>query len=290
MLKKSFILCFFSYVLAFFTAIVVLGIFKNSNPFLAIFLADVSATIVVFVIGTLYKNASFYDPYWSVAPIFIALYWLIYAEPLSVNIVRQVLVFSLLTIWSLRLTFNWARQWRGIKHEDWRYSKLRQSKGKFFWFVNLTGIHLMPTILVFLGSLSLFPPFAAGYTSIGVLDVLAVIITSSAIIIETLADQQMAKFVKSREKKDLNIRNGLWKYSRHPNYFGEILFWWGLYFFALAVDLSYWWMIIGPVSILILFFLVSIPLIEKKLESKPGYKSYQEEVSKLVFWFPKNKG
>jgi len=147
----------------------------------------------------------------------------------------------------------------------------------------------MPTILVFLGCLSLFPALAVGFNSIGVIDILAIIITSSAIIIETLADQQMHKFIKSREDIASNIRTGLWKYSRHPNYFGEILFWWGIYFFALAVDFSFWWMIIGPISMVILFLVVSIPLIEKKLGSKPGYESYKNEVSKLVFWFIKKK-
>jgi steroid 5-alpha reductase family enzyme len=147
----------------------------------------------------------------------------------------------------------------------------------------------MPTILVFLGSLSLFPSLAINNRPLNLIDILACAITLCAIIIETVSDQQLRKFIRKRKNKDEIINIGLWRYSRHPNYFGEILFWWGLYFFALAVDLTFWWIIIGPISIVFLFLVISIPLIEKKISSKPGYKSYQEEVSKLLPWFPKKK-
>ncbi|MGB5909948.1 MAG: DUF1295 domain-containing protein, partial [Promethearchaeia archaeon] len=176
----------------------------------------------------------------------------------------------------------------GLNHEDWRYANLRVEKGKFFWLVNLIGIQLMPTILVFLGCLSLYPAISIRNNSLNYIDIIAFSITLFAIIIETAADQQLYNFMKNREDPTKNINKGLWKYSRHPNYFGEILFWWGLYLFALATKISFWWMIIGPISITILFYILSIPLIEKRnLSRKPDYLQYKKTVSKLIPWFPK---
>lgn len=287
MLIKSYIICFLSYLIALLAAFLVLILSNSFSPLIALLFADLSATLVIFIIGTIYKNASLYDPYWSVFPLFIALYWIMQAGPENANVTRQVIVFLLISFWSLRLTFNWVRQWRGMNHEDWRYQKLRINKGKKFWFVNLTGIHIMPTLLVFLGSLSLFPSLGIANNPFNFLDIIAFITTCSAITIETIADQQLNNFIRTRESNKQVINRGLWKYSRHPNYFGEILFWWGLFLFALAANISYWWIAIGPISILVLFLVVSIPLIEERLENKPEYIFYKKNVSKLVLWFPK---
>ena len=284
MLIKSYILCSFSYLIAFFTAFIVLITLVLYPPLVALLIADLSATLVIFLIGTLYKNASFYDPYWSVFPIFIALFWIIRSGGLELSFTRQLVVLLLVFVWSVRLTYNWIRQWKGIMHEDWRYSNLRIKKGKMFWLVNLVGIHFMPTILVFLGSLSLYPPLGTIATPFNFIDIIATLITFSAIAIETIADQQLNKFIKTRQDKEQIIQQGLWKYSRHPNYFGEILFWCGLYLFALASDSSYWWMIIGPVFIIIMFLVVSIPLMEERMLKRPGYAIYKSKVSKLIPW------
>jgi steroid 5-alpha reductase family enzyme len=284
MLIKSYILCLFSYLIALFTAFIILIMLIFYPPLLALLIADLSATLVIFLIGTLYKNASFYDPYWSVFPLFIALFWIIRSGGLELSFTRQLVVLILVFIWSVRLTYNWIRQWKGIKHEDWRYSNLRVEKGKMFWLVNLIGIHFMPTILVFLGSLSLYPSLGTIANPFNFIDIIATLITFNAITIETIADQQLNKFIKTRQDKEQIIHRGLWKYSRHPNYFGEILFWCGLYLFALASDISYWWMIIGPIFIIIMFLVVSIPLMEEKMLKKPSYATYKNKVSRLIPW------
>ena len=148
----------------------------------------------------------------------------------------------------------------------------------------------MPTIVVFLGCLSLYPIFSINRSSFGYIEVIALSITLFAIIIETVSDQQLYQFIKNRENSTEIIKKGLWKYSRHPNYFGEILFWWSLYLFALITELSFWWMIIGPLSITILFYILSIPMMEERnLSRKPTYLEYKESVSKLIPWFPKKK-
>ncbi|MBY8990309.1 MAG: DUF1295 domain-containing protein [Candidatus Lokiarchaeota archaeon] len=289
-LIKAYIVVVCSYALAFFVAILVGMMTITFHPLVMILFADLAATLVIFVISTIIKNTSLYDPYWNIAPLVIGFYFLIFLEGPKLDNIRYIIVFILVAIWSIRLTYNWLRGWRGLKHEDWRYMYYRDKMGKKFWFINLTGLQLMPTILVYLGTISVYPAVSLRKNSLGILDLVAIIITLGSILLETIADQQMYNFIKNRENSDQIINQGLWKYSRHPNYLGEILFWWGLFIFALASDLNFIWAIIGPLSITILFNIVSIPLIEKqKLEKRPDYANYKKRVSRLILWFPKNK-
>jgi steroid 5-alpha reductase family enzyme len=287
-LLRAYTFCIISYAIALFMSVVVGIIFNFLHPLLMILIADLTGTVAIFIISTFLKNTSLYDPYWSIIPLIIALYFLLFPQVVNPNNIRYIIVFILVAIWSIRLTYNWIRQWRGLKHEDWRYMYYREKMGGKFWFINLTGLQLMPTILVYFGSISLYPALSLRANSLNILDIFALLITASAIIIEAIADQQLYKFVRKRENPQQIIANGLWRYSRHPNYFGEILFWWGIYIFALASNLTFFWAVIGPISITILFNIVSIPLMEKrKLEKKPDYADYKKRVSRLIPWFPK---
>ncbi len=107
---------------------------------------------------------------------------------------------------------------------------------------------------------------------------------TTAIITETVADEQMLRFTKTRKPGEIMNRR-LWRYSRHPNYFGEISFWWGLYFFGLAANYSYWWTIAGPIAITALFLFISIPMMDKRsLERRPEYAEHMKKTSALVPW------
>ncbi|MGV9141861.1 MAG: DUF1295 domain-containing protein, partial [Promethearchaeota archaeon] len=177
--------------------------------------------------------------------------------------------------------------------EDWRYKKYRKENPNIFWLINLFGIHLMPTFLVYLGCLPLYPVFLLDKTNfLNIFDVFGTLITFLAIIIESIADKQLNLFIKNDNQPKKIMKEGLWKYSRHPNYFGEILFWWGLLFFALASNINSWFTIVGPVLILVLFNYISIPLMEERnLKRRINYEKHIRQVSKLIPWFPKkNKG
>lgn len=289
-LFTAYIVLILSYVTAFIVAILVGIFFSFLHPLLMILLADLAATIVIFIISTILKNTSLYDPYWNTAPLIIALYYLLFPQIANGNIVRVIVVFVLVSIYSVRLTHNWAKQWRGLGHEDWRYTNYRVKMGKKFWFINFTGLQLMPTIMVYLGSISLYPVLSLRTGTLGLLDIFAIIITATAITLEALADQQSYKFRRNRKNSQEFITTGLWKYSRHPNYLGEIMFWWGLYIFTLAANILYFWVIIGPIAITILFYVVSIPLMEKRnLERKPDYAEFKKITSKLILWFSKKR-
>jgi len=205
---KGYIYIIIAYALAVIISIIVGTLFNFLHPILMIFLADIAATFFIFIVSSIFKNASFYDLYWSVAPAVITIYWLFNPQNSKNVFLRQIFVLLLVFTWSIRLTYNWARQWQGLNHEDWRYTNLRVEKGKFFWVFNLIGIQFMPTILVFLGCLSLYPALSIKNNSFNYIDIIAFSITLFAIIIETAADQQLYNFIKNREDSTKIINKG----------------------------------------------------------------------------------
>ena len=241
----------------------------------------------MFVFSRAFDNSSFYDAYWSVAPATIAL-WLVFGVANASGLtLRQGVVLALVLLYAVRLTWNWARGWTGLGHEDWRYVDLRKKTGKLYWVVSLLGLHLMPTVMVYLGCLPLHSALVTGAAGFGVLDVLAAIVTLGAIVIEALADEQLRAFrMKKREDGEI-CTAGLWGYSRHPNYFGEISFWGGLWLFGVAAGAP-WWAAAGIVAMIGLFVGVSIPLAEKRsIARRPHFAEHQRKVSMLIPWFPK---
>jgi len=252
-LTKAFSLCTLAYLLSLAVALFVGHSLDGHHPIIIVFWADLTATLVPYLFSRLFGNASFYDAYWSLAPLPIALYWMFGIAPINVITARKILILSLVLFWGLRLTWNWVSQWRGLKDEDWRYSELRKKYRSWFWIIDLVGIEMMPTIIVFLGCLSLYPSLSESKNAFNILDVIALIFTAGAIVIETTADEQLKRFKKKFPRPGEIINRGFWAYSRHPNYLGEIIFWWGLYIFALAASPAYWWTIVGPVAVTTLF-------------------------------------
>lgn len=284
---RSFLIIAAAYVAALVAAALVLAwIGPDAHPLRAVALADVAATIVVFVVSVLADNSSVYDPYWSVAPIAIAA-WLA-TRPIAAGApeARQALVIGLVTLWGIRLTYNWARGFSGLAHEDWRYVDIRGKTGRAYWPVSLAGIHLMPTIMVYLGCFALFPALTSP-RPLGLLDAIAAAITLGAVVVELVADEQLRAFRGERRGGEILAR-GLWAFSRHPNYFGEVSFWWGLVVFALAADPGAWWAGAGAAAITGLFVFVSIPLLDRRsVARRPEYADHMKRVSALVPWFPR---
>lgn len=285
---RAFFFILFAYLLAGAVAWLALLWLPALPPMVAVGLADFIATCVVFLFSLWARNSSVYDPYWSVAPVPIALFWLGQSHSAGLASVRHLLIFVLLCLWALRLTLNWGVQWRGLNHEDWRYRDIQKQSGAWYWPVSFLGIHLMPTILVFLGCLALWPALSDNGVGLTWLDALATLVTLAAVALEGLADFQMRAFRRrSRISKETRPA-GLWSLSRHPNYFGEVLFWWGLYLFVPLLFPGFWWVIIGPLCITALFLGISIPLMERHLLSQhPIYAAYQQEVSRFFPWFPR---
>ena len=252
-------------------------------------LADVVGTVVIFGSSRLTDNSSMYDAYWSVLPMALA-GWHVALAPAGADGARKWLVLALVAVWGLRLTYNWLRGWPGLHHEDWRYRDFRVQWGRWYWPGSFAGIHFFPTVLTWLGCLSLWPAMQSA-TPLGPLDAVAAVVTLGATAIEAVADEQLRAFRASKAGGICDV--GLWSRSRHPNYFGEIGFWVGLWLFVVAAaPADAGWTSVGPLSMWLLFRFASIPLADKRsLARRPGYAEHIARVPALVpSLFPRAKG
>ena len=252
-----------------------------SHPLAVALAADLAATLAIFAWSVAYRNSSFYDAYWSVAPIPIAIYWIAVSEG-AVG-ARQALVLLLITAWGLRLTWNWARGWQGLAHEDWRYVDLQRKTGRAWWPVSLVGVHLMPTFWVFGGMLGVWAALCEPARPLGPLDGIAALVTAGAIALEAGADAQLHRYRAQAPPSGDFLRTGLWAWSRHPNYLGEMGFWWGLWLFGVAAAPQHWWTIAGPLAIALMFRFVSLPMIEARMrERRPGFADWAARSSLVL--------
>lgn len=278
-------------VITYISALVIGGwsmqFVSEHDTWVQIGVADLVATVVVFVGSVLFKNSSLYDPYWSVIPIAILLYWM-WLTDFPLNQPRVWMISIVVFYWGIRLTANWLKTWPGLNHEDWRYKKLAQDMGVLYWPVSFLGIHLFPTVLVFLACLPIESVVTSSEPLMWV-DVLGFLVAFIAVEIERRADNQLRVFkAEISDKKSSVCQIGLWKYSRHPNYFGEILFWAGLFMMSLGLtNDDYWIYGVGTLSMMLLFQFISIPMMEKRQLRKAGYSDYQKKVSRLAPWFRK---
>lgn len=278
-----------------FIAIIYLGLlvvgaclaiyFPNSSLLMRLFIIDLILTAVVFAISWMIDNASTYDLYWSVIPFYFIFYWWAF-YPLTLLDFRLVAAVTLLSIWSWRLSFNWFRGWKGFDHEDWRYSRLKEQTGRLYPLVNFLGIHLFPTLLVFFGSIPLMYIFSTN-APFSWSDVAGALIMFAGIGFESLADKQLFDYKGIPQNKGKTIDTGLWRYTRHPNYFGEILIWGGLFVLSLGTGIPWYWGL-GALLMILLFWFISIPMIEKRMSHRySDYGDYKKRTSKLIPFFPR---
>ena len=242
---------------------------------LGLLIADAVATVVTFVFSLIFNNASVYDPYWSVQPPVILVAFVIGGTVTVLGVLLLVVV----SIWAIRLTANWAYTFSNLYHQDWRYTMLKQKTGKLYPIVNFVGIHMVPTLVVYGCVLPAVYAIITGLT-VTVASVVFLSVSLGAIIIQGTADIQMHKFRKNRDS--VFIRRGLWKYSRHPNYLGEITMWWGIALAVVCANPSVWYLLAGALANTVLFICVSIPLAEGKQSKKEGYSEYKKQTRALL--------
>ncbi len=249
--------------------------------------ADAAATIVVWAFGLLFKNASMYDPYWSVAPLVLFVCFLWDATHFDAADALYIVVFA---FWGIRLTVNWVIGWQGMHHQDWRYSMLHEQNTKLWPLTNFFGINMMPTLIVFI---NLLPAYysAQSMEGLSLLSIFGALICILAVLLQIISDGQMRRFRLDPKNKGANMEAGLWKYSRHPNYLGEVSFWWGVYIIMLGQRPQMWWAVYAPVLMTMLFVFISVPMMEKRLlSSRPGYADYLKKTSMLLILPVKKSG
>lgn len=269
--RTSFALVAAAYVAGLGVALWVWGLLPDSHPIWRMAAADAAATLAVFAVSRGLNNSSVYDPYWSVAPVAIAV-------ALAAPTLRAGVMVAALGLYGLRLTYNWARGWPGLHHEDWRYVELRRSTGRAYWLVSLLGIHLFPTVQVFLGCLPLFWTLPSR-APLQLYEWVAPLVVLGATAVEAVADEQLRGY-RLQGGTDA-CTQGLWARSRHPNYLGEIGVWWGVWLSCVPLGAPAW-AAAGWLAILAMFVFVSIPMAERRaLARRPSYAAVQARIPAL---------
>ncbi|MBQ8371851.1 MAG: DUF1295 domain-containing protein [Clostridia bacterium] len=242
---------------------------------LSLLVADVLATVVTFLFSLIFGNASVYDPYWSVQPPIIIAAFAVCGELTALGVLLLVAVF----FWGIRLTANWAYTFSGLEHQDWRYTMLHERTGAFYPIINFVGIHMVPTLVVYGCILpAVFAVRVGLHANAGA--VIFICISILAATMQGIADIQMHRYRKNRATPF--IRVGLWKYSRHPNYLGEILMWWGIALAVVCAMPNVWYLAVGAALNTVLFLSVSIPMADGRQSRKAGFADYKKSTRMLL--------
>ena len=241
-------------------------------------LADVFATVIVFIFSLIFANASVYDPYWSVQPPVI----------LGVVLIKcgaslfAWSVFAAVLLWGLRLTANWAYNFKSFEYQDWRYTMLKEKTGRLYPLVNFLGIHLFPTLVVYLCIVPAVIAVHEGAT-LNFFSAPFLLLSFAAPVFQGIADIQMHRFRNDKSPGRGNfIRTGLWKKSRHPNYACEILMWWGIGLASIiALGWQNWYLLTGALVNTLMFLFISIPMADKRQSRKAGFEEYKKATRML---------
>ena len=277
---QSMIIIVLLYTVGAFLAYDIYKMMLTDSFVLNLLIADVAYTLWIFICSLILRNASLYDPYWSVIPPMFLIFT--YIEFSELRTLSNFLMIAAIVFWSVRLTYNWAKLWIGFDHMDWRYVNFKNKYPKSYIFINLFGIQLMPTLMVF-AQISVGIAFMFLKTSLSLGFIFGFLVIISAVVIQYAADHQMQAFKKENKDKEKCIDRGLWQYSRHPNYLGEIMVWTGLYMIYLSAAKTIDLYVLAPIAMFLLFYYISIPLMENKiLSSRPSYIYDQMRISKLL--------
>lgn len=237
-----------------------------------------------FIISLIKKRNDVADVAWGLG--FVVLAWASFL--ISANFQwKSLLVVLLVSIWGLRLFWHIGNR-NKKKSEDPRYAKWRREWGKWFLLRSYFQIYILQGTLLFLIALPILFINKNSTSTINPLDFLGLTIWIIGFYFEVVGDAQLRNFIKKPTNKGKIMTSGLWNYTRHPNYFGEVLLWWGIWLIAFSVS-NGWLTIIGPISITFLILKVSgVPMLEKQLEKKTGFSEYKKRVS-LFFPLPPKK-
>lgn len=278
----SLLLILLMYVISFFTFYIVYYSLKL-DYYYSFIIADVISTAIIFLFSLIFKNASCYDAYWSALPLFAVVMLLFQTE---INIVRLLIAIAIIG-WGLRLTINWIYTFDNLNWIDWRYKDLKDKSKRLYPIVNFFGIHLFPTLIVYFCFLPVLYVFYND-VSLNPFVIIFFVLSIISFTMQGIADLQMHRFRKN--KTGTFIRNGLWKYSRHPNYLGEIMMWWMIALFSIFALSGYYYLVIGAVLNTCLFVFISIPLAEKHQRSrKEGFDEYKKETRMLLPIYKRKK-
>ncbi len=255
-----------------------------STLFLTAGLVILGMMTALWLLSLALKNASIVDIFWGLG--FVCVAWLAFSLG-SGYLPRKQLAITLVTLWGLRLAiYIGIRNWG--KGEDFRYATWRTQHGARWWWRSFLQVFVLQGFLMWMLSTPLIAAQSAGFPAILTpLDVLGASLFIVGLLFESGGDLQLMLFKANPANKGKLLTTGLWKYTRHPNYFGDAMVWWGFYIIALAA--GYGWTIYAPTLMTWLLMRVSgVALLERTMKAKPGYEEYMQRTSAFFPWFPKS--
>lgn len=239
--------------------------------------------LVFFIIGTARKNNGVVDIGWGLG--FVLLAWVLLALRPPVSL-PEVTITLLITAWGLRLFSHVLRRNHG-KAEDFRYANFRKAWGRWVIPRAFVQVYMLQGLLMLVIALPVILKPVTPTETVWVLYGLGLLVFATGFAFEVVGDSQLAAFLKASENRGKLMTAGLWRYTRHPNYFGEATLWWGIFLVALSGGVS-WFALASPVTITCLLLFVSgVPLLEKSMQGRPGYAQYARETSIFIPWFPR---
>jgi steroid 5-alpha reductase family enzyme len=256
------------------------------NAFLDAGVLVLCLMVLLWLISLILRNSSIVDIFWGTGFVLVA--WLTFVLFPDGYLPRKILSVAIVTVWGLRLSIHIFLRNKG-KGEDFRYQKWRKEAGASWWYRSFFKVFLLQGILMWIISLPVIAAQVSPKSPLNFLDYLGVVVWAIGFFFEAAGDTQLVSFKSNPANKGKVLDSGVWKYSRHPNYFGDAFQWWG--FYILALSAGYGWTVISPVIMTLLLVRVSgVALLEKTLkESKPEYKEYMETTSSFFPLPPRKK-
>jgi steroid 5-alpha reductase family enzyme len=232
------------------------------------------------------RNSSIVDVFWG--PAFALQAGVYFAATPDGPWERRLLVLALVVIWAARLALHVAARNAG-KGEDYRYAAWRKAAGGSWWWRSLFKVFLLQGALSWFIGLPMWAAMAGGPTGLTWLDAVGAAIWAIGFFFEAVGDLQLRAWTRNPGNRGRTLRTGLWRYTRHPNYFGDAAQWWGLWLVAAAA--GGWWTVMSPLLMTFLLVRVSgVGMLERTIvERRPDYADYMRTTSAFVPWFPRRR-
>jgi len=237
----------------------------------------------VFFIASIKKDNSIVDIAWGmgfVCVVILTLFWGPQAEG------RQILVSILVLVWGIRLSIHIALRKKG-KGEDWRYARWRREWGRWFFPRSFLQIYMLQGTFLLIIVFPVVLVSSSSFDGFTIFDIAGAAVWSVGFFFESVGDFQLVRFKGNPENSGQIMTKGLWRYTRHPNYFGEATMWWGIFLISLSVPLG-WTALVSPLLVSTLLLKVSgVTMLEKKYAQNDSFKEYASKTNAFFPWFPK---
>ena len=248
--------------------------------------------LIFFVVATIIKNNSIVDIGWGLG--FVVTAWILFFITGDYGI-EKIIINILVSLWGLRLFYHILKR-NAFAEEDFRYKKWREDWGKwvvpraFLQVFMLQGLFMFVVGLgVFWVNVTVFPDNLSTLTII--LGIIGIVVWLIGYFFEVVGDRQLKNHIANKNKTQKLMTTGLWKYTRHPNYFGEAVMWWGIFIIVIGMESAEFWKYVAVISPIVITYLLrfvsGVPMLERKMKETEGWDEYARKTNAFIPWFPK---